>query len=99
MVLLAVAFPVFEKNFGVKLVFLVLLLMVLATHVISIVFACGFGWAVYGKGASGVVFLALILASWVHMRPGKITCSVILVVIFWIMKEVCVVFLIWVAAR
>lgn len=75
--------PIVEKHYGSKLLLIMILTTALATSVFNILF---FDSGLLG--ASGIVFMLIILTSMINIKHKEIPLSFILVVIIFIGKEV-----------
>ncbi len=75
--------PVVEKKYGSKLLLLIMLVTALSTSIIHIVF---FNTGLLG--ASGIVFMLIILTSLVDIKSGEIPLTFILVSIIFLGKEI-----------
>lgn len=75
--------PIVEKKFGSKLLLLMMLATALATSIINILF---FNTGLLG--ASGIVFMLIILTSLLDIKNGEIPLTFILVAIIFIGKEI-----------
>tara|TARA_B100000809_G_C15103142_1_gene517702 strand:- start:1465 stop:2055 length:591 start_codon:yes stop_codon:yes gene_type:complete len=74
--------PIVEKQYGAKLLFIMMLTTAIVTSVLHILF---FDHGLLG--ASGIVFMLIILTSMVNIKNHEIPLSFILVVIIFIGKE------------
>ncbi len=75
--------PIVEKKFGSKLLLIMMLVTALATSIINIIF---FNTGLLG--ASGIVFMLIILTSLLDIKNGEIPLTFILVSIIFIGKEI-----------
>ncbi len=75
--------PVMEEKYGSKNILIMILLTALITAIINISFFSTGLW-----GASGIVFMLIILISFTNVKDGEIPLSFILVVLLFIGKEV-----------
>ncbi len=84
MVLLLVVGPPLEEKYGSR----TLLLGILATALISGLLQCALFPGVALLGASGIVFMLIMLSSLAGMRTGSIPLTLILVAIIYLGREV-----------
>jgi GlpG protein len=75
--------PVVEKKFGSKLLLLMMLTTAITTAIIHILF-----FNTYLLGASGIVFMLIILTSLVDIKNKEIPLTFILVAFIFVGKEV-----------
>lgn len=75
--------PVVEKKYGSKLLFIIMLTTALSTAIVHIVF-----FNTYLLGASGIVFMLIILTSLVDIKNKEIPLTFILVAMIFVGKEV-----------
>ncbi len=75
--------PILEERYGSKRLFYMTLTTTLATAILNIIF---FSTGI--RGASGIVFMLIILISFTNMKNGKIPLTFILVFLLYVGKEV-----------
>jgi len=75
--------PILEERYGTKRLFYMVSVTTLATAVLNIIF---FSTGIIG--ASGIVFMLIILISFTNMKDGKIPITFILVFLLYVGKEV-----------
>lgn len=83
MMILAIG-PMVEEKYGSTR----LLIMILATSFITGLFHIIFSHGTLLMGASGIVFMLILLASFANMREGKLPLTVILVAVLYIGNEI-----------
>ncbi|MDR0550729.1 MAG: rhomboid family intramembrane serine protease [Spirochaetaceae bacterium] len=82
LLMILVVGPMLEEIYGSLSLLLMILITALTTGVMNIFFGPG-----YLLGASGVVFMMILLASFTNFREGEIPLTFILVMIFYLGNE------------
>ena len=75
--------PMLEEKYGSKALFIMMLLTALAGGIVNVLIA-----TTALRGASGIVFMFIVLCSFTSVQSGKIPLTMILVVIIYIGKEI-----------
>jgi membrane associated rhomboid family serine protease len=75
--------PMIEEKYGSKNLVIMILITALITGIINNLFS-----KKKILGASGIVFMLIILSSFVNMEAGKIPITLILICIFYVVNEV-----------
>jgi len=83
MIMLLLLGPIMEEKYGYKRVILMIVITAFITGIVHIVF---FGTILLG--ASGIVFMFMLLASFTNIRSGKIPLTLVLCVIIFIGREI-----------
>jgi membrane associated rhomboid family serine protease len=82
LLLMLVVGPMLETIYGSLALFVMMLITALTTGIMNTIFGPG-----YLMGASGIVFMMILLASFTNFREGEIPLTFILVVIFYLGNE------------
>lgn len=82
--LILVVGPGVEEKYGGKKLLLMFAVTALVTGLVNVVFFRGVSLV----GASGLVFMLILLSSFTNLREGKLPLTVILVAVFYIGNEV-----------
>lgn len=80
--------PILEEKYGSRIIIRMMLLTAVITGVLNILL---FDTALLG--ASGIVFMLILLSSFVNTQEGKIPLTLILIIILFVGKEIIDVFL------
>lgn len=83
MLILAIG-PMVEEKYGSSRLLFMMAVTALITGLINVIFFRG----VLLVGASGIVFMLILLASFVNIKEGKFPITVILVAVFYIGNEI-----------
>ncbi len=75
--------PIIEEKYGARNLFAMMFLTTIATSLINIIF---FNTGIIG--ASGIVFMFIVVVSFVNVERGKIPITFILIVVLYLGKEV-----------
>ena len=75
--------PIVEEKYGAAKTILMIVLTALVTGIINVLF-----FSTGLLGASGIVFMLILLVSFTNMKDGKIPLTFILVALLFIGKEV-----------
>lgn len=75
--------PILEEKYGSKLLFIMIIVTAVATGILNIAF---FDTGL--MGASGIVFMMIILGSFTNIQSGQIPITFILVILIYLSKEV-----------
>ncbi len=75
--------PIIEEKYGGQRLLVMMLVTALITAILNIIF-----FHTGLLGASGIVFMLIILASFANFRSGKIPITFILILVFFIGKEI-----------
>ena len=84
MLLFLVVGPPMEEKYGSKKLLLAILLTAAVTGIVEMVFFPGYAL----MGASGIVFMLIVLSSLSGMRDGRIPLTLILVVVLFLGQEI-----------
>ena len=76
--------PMIEEKYGAKNLIIMILITAVVTGILNNIFSKN----KMILGASGIVFMLIILSSFVNMDAGKIPITLILICIFYIVNEV-----------
>lgn len=76
--------PMIEEKYGAKNLGLMILITAVVTGVLNSIFSKN----KIILGASGIVFMLIILSSFVNMEVGKIPITLILICIFYVVNEI-----------
>ena len=76
--------PMIEEKYGAKNLIIMILITAVVTGILNNIFSKN----KMILGASGIVFMLIILSSFVNMEAGKIPITLILICIFYIVNEV-----------
>ena len=83
LLLMLIVGPMLEDIYGSLSLLLMMLITALVTGIMNVIFGPG-----YLLGASGIVFMMILLASFTNFREGEIPLTFILVVVFYLGNEV-----------
>ena len=75
--------PMLEEKYGSKALLIMMLLTAIAGGIVNVLIA-----TTALRGASGIVFMFIVLSSFTSVQSGKIPLTMVLVVIIYIGKEV-----------
>jgi membrane associated rhomboid family serine protease len=75
--------PILEENYGSAALFVMIVITALITGVLNILF-----FATGLRGASGIVFMMILLASFTNFNKGEIPLTFILVLVIYLGREV-----------
>lgn len=75
--------PMLEEKYGSKALLIMMLLTAIAGGIVNVLIATS-----ALRGASGIVFMFIVLSSFTSVQSGKIPLTMVLVVIIYIGKEV-----------
>lgn len=76
--------PMIEEKYGARNLIIMMLITAVITGVINSIFSKN----KMILGASGIVFMMIILSSFVNMETGKIPVTLILICIFYVVNEI-----------
>ncbi len=82
-ILILLVGPMLEEKYGSKNILIMILVTSLATGVVNVVFTSN-----QLLGASGIVFMLILLSSFVNLQKGMVPFTLILVIIIFIGQEV-----------
>jgi len=83
MMMLAIG-PMVEEKYGSKQLLIITLITTLITGLVSVIFFPGN----VGVGASAIVFMLILMASFTNIRQGRLPITVLLVAILYIGNEI-----------
>jgi len=83
MMMLAIG-PMVEEKYGSGQLLLITFITVLITGLVNVIFFPGS----VGVGASGIVFMLILMASFVNVRQGRLPITVLLVAVLYIGNEI-----------
>ena len=83
MMMLAIG-PMVEEKYGSKRLLIITLITTLITGLVSVIFFPGS----VGVGASAIVFMLILMASFTNIRQGRLPITVLLVAILYIGNEI-----------
>jgi membrane associated rhomboid family serine protease len=75
--------PILEEKYGSRAMMIMILITALITGVLNVLF-----FSTSLLGASGIVFMCILLASFANFKPGEIPLTFILIVAMYLAKEV-----------
>ena len=76
--------PMIEEKYGSKNLIIMILITAVTTGIINMIFSKN----KMILGASGIVFMMIVLSSFVNIEAGKIPITLILICLFYIVNEI-----------